>query len=189
LGQALAAAAAGIVTYLEMDKVFFVPRQSPGRWAIWGISLLFVAGNSALAIALYALVVHAGILQDVERWLLGLMVGASYLGLVRSKFATLNGQAFGFEYLYELAKEFAYVRLNRRVKEARRAGAEKLANKKSLSELVVEANFHAGSDSLTSEKEKKEIKAWILRVIGDIATPDSEKRLVLADYILSGKHP
>jgi hypothetical protein len=184
----MAAIAAGAVTYLEMDKVFFVPRRSPGRWGIWGISAAFVLGNAGLAVALYALVVHAHVLADVESWLLGLMVGASYLGLVRSKFATLNGQAFGFEYLYELAKEFAYVRLNRRVKEARRVAAERLANEKTLSELVAAANFHAGSDSLTSYAEKQETKSWILRLIDDSTTPDSEKRIFLADYVLSGKH-
>lgn len=189
MGQVVAALVAGIVTYLEMDKVFFVPRKSPGRWSIWGISAVFVLVNAGLATALFALVGRAGLLTDVEPWLLGLIVGASYLGLVRSKFATFNGQAFGFEYLYELAKESAYVRLNRRVKDARRVAAEALAEEKTLAELTTTANFNVSSDSLASEIEKQEVKAWILRLLGDGGASEPEKRLLLADYILSGNRP
>jgi|GEM_PF-2917301 len=137
LGPLIAAGVAGAVTYLEMDQVFFVPKKSPGRWGIRAAWASFVLTNSLLAIALYAILHKAGALSDLDAWARGLLIGAAYLSLVRLKFATLNEQSFGFEFFYELAKKFAYKRINR-------------------------------------------------RVIEDDRTPDDEKRLILADFILSG---
>jgi hypothetical protein len=186
VGQLVAAGVAGTVTYLEMDQVFFVPKKSKGRLGIWLVSAGFVLVNAGLAVGLYAAISSAGGLTDLEPWVRGLIVGASYLGLVRLKFATLNDQSFGFEFFYDLAKDFAYVRINRRVKEARQAAAEKLANEKSLADLAADANLATTYDSLLSQKEQREAKAWILRVIEDDQTPENEKRLILADFIQSG---
>jgi hypothetical protein len=103
----IAAGVAGVVTFLEMDRVFKIPRGSPVRWRIRGAMGGFVAVNSILAVALYALVIEAGFLEGTNDNLRAVLVGTSYLGLVRLKFATVEGQPFGFEYFYELAKDSA----------------------------------------------------------------------------------
>lgn len=81
------------------------------------------------------------------------------------------------------------MRLNRRVKDARRVAAEALAEEKTLAELTTTANFNVSSDSLASEMEKQEVKAWILRLLDDSGASEPQKRLLLADYILSGNRP
>lgn len=185
-GWLIAAGVAGAVTYFEIDRIFLIPKGSPGRWAIRADVAAFVLVNSLLALALYALLNKAGILASIETWLRGLLIGAGYLSLVRLKFATVNEQPFGFEFFYDLAKEFAYRRINRRVIDARTAAAKKHGQNRSLADLATEANSHTNFDSLLSEEEKSEAKAWILRVITDDETEEGEKKLILADFIRSG---
>lgn len=62
----------------------------------------------------------------------------------------------------------------------------KLAEGMSLADLVVKATSHSTLDSLASEEEKLEAKAWILRVIEDTQTDELQKKLVLADFINFG---
>lgn len=186
LGTLIAAGVAGAVTYLELDQVFFIPKKSPGRWAIRGAMAAFVLVNCLLAIALYRLLNQAAILASVDEWVRGLLIGAGYLSLVRLKFATLNEQPFGFEYFYELAKKFAYTRINRRVGDARFDVAKQLANDTPLHELASQANAKTNFDSLLELEEKKEVKQWILRVLEDNETEENDKKLALADFIKSG---
>jgi hypothetical protein len=186
LGQLIAAGVAGAATYLELDQVFFVPKKSPGRWGIRMIVAAFVLANALLALALYALLNEAAILSSVDIWVRGLLIGAGYLSLVRLKFATLNEQPFGFEFFYDLARTFAYTRINRRVIDARHAGARQLASETSLVDLIEKANFNTSYDSLLTKQEQSEAKAWILRVIEDRETEEGEKKLILADFIQSG---
>jgi hypothetical protein len=168
-----------------MDKVFSIPPKAEGRWAIWGLMAAFVLANAGLSAVLYGLVKHAQVLPSWKPWQLGFVIGAGYLGLVRSKFATFDGQPFGFEYLYDLGKGFAYIRVNRRVTAARAAAVQKKATE-NLADLVAEARLAVSSDSLLEERPRKEAKEWILRVLRDKKTTDDEKKLALADLILFG---
>ncbi len=186
VGPLVAAGIAGAVTYLELDQVFTVPKESTGRWAIRASIAAYILINCLLAVALYRLLNQAAILQSVDTWLRGLLIGAGYLSLVRLKFATLNGQPFGFEYFFELARTYAYTRINRRVGDAREDAATKLANETSLPDLVTQAKAKTGFDSLLTPDEQNETKAWILRVIDDDETSEFEQKLILADFIKSG---
>lgn len=186
LGNLIAAGVAAAVTYFELDQVFSFPKKSPGRWGIRLVSGAFVLVNAGLAFALYALLHRASILSDVDAWLGGLLVGAGYLSLVRLKFATVNDQPFGFEFFYDLAKKYAYRRINRRVIEARQTAAKQLADQTSLADLVTKAKMNISLDSLLDEEEQSEAKAWILRVVDDGEVAEDEKKLILADFVLSG---
>jgi hypothetical protein len=174
------------MTFLEMDQTFSVPKDGGNRGAIWGIWLTFVVVNGLLALALYALLKDADVLVSIDSKLRGLLIGAGYLGLVRLKFATINDQPFGFEFFFDLAKQSAYTRINKLVADARFSAARKLADERSSADLAVEARLKATYDSLMTEDEKNQVKAWILRVLKDGDTEDIERRLVLADYVLSG---
>lgn len=192
IGPLVAAGIAGAVTYLELDQVFTVPKESTGRWAIRASIVAYILVNCLLAVALYRLLNQAAILQSVDTWLRGLLIGAGYLSLVRLKFATLNDQPFGFEYFFELARTYAYTRINRRVSDAREEEATELANETTLPNLIRQAKAKTGFDSLLTPDEQSEAKAWILRVINDDETSEFEKKLILADFIKSGSrsgHP
>lgn len=186
IGPLIAAGVAGAVTYLELDQVFTIPKNSTGRWTIRASIAAYILVNSLLAVALYRLLDQAAILESVDTWVRGLLIGAGYLSLVRLKFATLNDQPFGFEYFFELARTYAYTRINRRVSVAREDRAQKLAGETSLPDLITKANAKTGFDSLSTPDEQSEAKAWILRVIRDDETTEDEKKLILADFIESG---
>ena len=186
LGALLAAGVAGGVTYLELDQVFTVPKKSRGRWGIRATTAAFILVNALLAVALYQLLNRAAILASVDVWVRGLLIGAGYLSLIRLKFATLNDQPFGFEYFYELARRFSYTRINRRVVDARLDAAGDLAANTPIADLVSQAKGKTNFDSLLTPDEQNEVKAWILRVIKDKDATEEEKKLILADFILSG---
>jgi hypothetical protein len=188
MGGLITAVVAGIVTYLEVDQVFSIPAGSPGRWGTRGIIACFVGLNCILAVGLYALLRHASALSGVEEWLSGLLVGAGYLSLVRLKFATVNNQPFGFEFFYDQAQRFAYKRINRRVIESRKEAAETRAQGNLLAKLVEDANVQVQLDSLLSQAEQLEVKAWILEVVKSPAS-EEEKKLLIADFLCSGKWP
>ena len=114
-GVLIAAGVAGLATYLEIDQNFVFPKNAPRRAEIWTVTAAFVLANALLAIGLYALLSKAEIFATAETWIRGLLVGAGYLSLVRLKFATVNGQPFGFEYFFDLARDYAYKRIRRAV--------------------------------------------------------------------------
>lgn len=185
LGGGVAAITAGIVTYLEINQVFSIPPDSPGRWGIRRVMGGFILLNGLLAFALYALLNKASVLSGVDEVLGGLLVGAGYLSLVRLKFATVNEQPFGFEFFYDLAQSHAYALINRRVIKSRKEAAKAKAAGASLADLIGEANLQIQVDSLLSPEGKVEVKAWILEVYESPAS-EEEKKLLIADFICSG---
>jgi len=185
LGALIAAGVAGLATFLEVDQAFTFPRKAPRRTEIWLLTLAFALVNAVLAIGLYALLSKAAIFASAETWVRGLLVGAGYLSLVRLKFATVNGQPFGFEYFFDLARDYAYKRIRRRVGEARLAAATKYAAARSLADLIEAATLQPLFNEHDSDQQA-EIKAWILRVAEDNAATEEAKKLMLADFILCG---
>jgi hypothetical protein len=185
LGVLIAAGVAGLATFLEIDQTFTFPRKSSKRAEIWAMTLLFVLANAILAMGLYALLSKAAIFASAETWVRGLLVGAGYLSLVRLKFATVNGQPFGFEYFFDLARDYAYKRIRRRVGEARLDAATNYAAARSLADLIEEANNHTLFNQHDPD-EQGETKAWILRVAEDDGATEGAKKLMLADFILCG---
>jgi hypothetical protein len=185
LGPLIAAGVAGLATYLEIDQTFTFPEKAPRRAEIWTLIVAFVLINALLAVGLYALLTKAAIFASAEDWVRGLLVGAGYLSLVRLKFATLNGQPFGFEYFFDLARDYAYKRIRRRVGEARLAAATNYADARSLADLIEEASNHTLFNEHDPD-EQGETKDWILRVAEDDLATEAQKKLMLADFILCG---
>jgi hypothetical protein len=185
VGALLAAGVAGLATYLEIDQTFTFPKHAPRRVEIWLLTIGFAAANAVLAVGLYAVLSKATLFAGTATWVQGLLIGAGYLSLVRLKFATVNGQPFGFEYFFDLARNYAYKRIQRRVGEARLAAAKQYAENRSLADLIEEANVQTSFNEFDPD-EQDEIKEWILRVAEDAEATSEAKMLMLADFILCG---
>jgi hypothetical protein len=57
----------------------------------------------------------------------------------------------------------------------------------SLEVLGSRAKLSIEQDSLLNPDDKRTAKAWLLRVLQDSNSSDLDKRLTLADFILSGQ--
>jgi hypothetical protein len=193
--EALAAGlTAGILTIFDLDRTFYFPAKVNERFKLWAWYSFFVAANGALAGGLYLLVQDLDALKSMNNWVRAIVVGCSYLAIIRAKFTTfeVGGKTvpFGLELFYEAAKEFVYKRINRIAKKARREETLELAGKKSLVELGVQARLAIDQDALMSSEERRLNKEWLLKVINEGKPPadDSEQRNAIANFILSGRH-
>jgi hypothetical protein len=182
---------AALLTLFDLDRTFYVPSKVPRKVALWAWWWGFIVANGLLAAALYGVIGNTDALRNWNPWLKAVTVGLSYLALVRLKLTTFTFQGKevpgGFELFYEAAKEFVYKRINKIAKAARFDETTELSNKLSLPELAARAKLSIEQDALLPPEEKRSRKAWVLKVLTDNSSSDSDKRSVLADYILSGQ--
>jgi hypothetical protein len=111
LGVVIAGLVASGMTWLELDKTFYVPKNVVERWKLrlwwWG----FVVLNGIVAGVLYAVADEiVSFKQQINPWpLRALLMGASYLALIRLKFGTVQTDkgevSVGLEAFYEGLKE------------------------------------------------------------------------------------
>lgn len=187
----LAALTAALLTLFDLDRTFYIPRDVPRRAALrlWWWS--FIIANGALAALFYVIVGDSTALQGVQPELRAVVVGISYLALIRAKFTTFDFQGkqvpFGFELFYEAAKGFVYKRINAIARDARIDETTILAEKTSLHDLGTRARLYVDQDALLSVDEKHAAKAWVLKVLQDTQAEDFDKRAALADFLLSGQ--
>jgi hypothetical protein len=126
--------------------------------------------------------------KDVNEWLGALLAGAGYTALVRIKFATLpNDVPLGLEALYLGVRKMVHKEINRIVRAWRMQACASLA-KTELPELRERALLMVGSDVLMSEEERKAATEWIKRT-ADGASPETERRRMLAIYIITERRP
>lgn len=181
----------GFLTLIDMDRTFYVPASSNQKLQLYSWWWLFVAANAGLAVALYLLVKDVEPFKGMDPAVRALTVGAAYLAVVRAKFTTFKYAGkdvpFGFEAVYEGAKDLAYRRINRIAKVARRDETIALASKTSLADLWSQAKISINTDSLLSAEEKRALKQWVLTVVNDASASDFDKRADLANFILSGQ--
>ncbi len=120
-----------------------------------------------------------------------IVIGISYLALIRAKFTTFNIQGrevpFGLEALYEGAKNFVYKRINSIAKAARFSETTQLATSENLMALATRARLSIEQDALLAAEDKRKSKAWVLSVLQDANTSEEDRRAALADFILSGQ--
>jgi hypothetical protein len=191
LEPAIAGLAAAALTLFDLDRTFYIPSGPSLRlqrlvwW--WG----FVVLNGSLAAGLYGVLADSDVLKGVNSTVRAAAIGIGYLGLVHLKFTTfsLGGKdvPFGFDALYEAARAFFYKRLNRIAKVARRDETMAKAQVTQLPALITEANLAVDQDSLMSTAEKTTAKAWIVAVAADDGASDLDRRVALANFILSGQ--
>ena len=182
---------ASLLTLFDLDRTFYVPAKVQSKIALrawwWG----FIVSNGLAAAALYVLFKDIDALRTVPSPLKAIIVGISYLALIRAKFTTFNIQGrevpFGLEALYEGAKGFVYKRINSIAKAARFSETTQLASGQTLAALGARARLSIDQDALLTSDDKRRAKTWLLSVIQDANTTDEDKRAALADFVLSGQ--
>ena len=187
----IAGLVAALLTYFDIDRTFYIPAKTQEK-AILGIWLFgFPLVNGILASLLYTVVGGMEGFAGVPKWLASLLVGIGYLAIVRLKLATVKVQdqevPFGIELLYDAAKDFVYRRINTIAKKARYEETIELAQQLSLSDLAARAKLSVEQDALLTPQDRIVAKAWIVQILKDPETDESDKRNTLANYILSGQ--
>ena len=188
---AIAGLTASLLTLFDLDRTFYIPLKTPRKVALYAWWWGFIIANGAIAAALDKIFGNIESLRALDPWLRAVLIGVSYLAIIRAKFTTFSYQGkdvpFGLEALYEGAKGFVYKRINSIAKAARYEETTEHAGKFDLAELASRAKLDIEQDQLLTPEDKIRAKAWILSVLKDDAANDFDKRAALADFILSGQ--
>jgi hypothetical protein len=186
---------AGILTYCDLDTVFDAPPSALNwrpwlRLSVWWWGFIFA--NAALAGILFFALKDKQPFKDWNPWIGGLLAGASYTALVRLQLTTLqvNGKnsAIGLETLYEALKGLVHRRINRVIRTWRMQESAILAQTK-LTDLRDRALMMVGSDSLMTGEQRTSTKKWIQDTSCHEGTPESDRRISLALYIITEQRP
>jgi hypothetical protein len=184
----ISGAIAALLTFFDIARTFYMPSATKRKvtFLLWAV--FFVLVNGALACLLYQAVKDFSSFSSYNPYLKAILVGASYLVLIRSKLATIKVQneevPLGLEYVYNGAKEFVYKQMNRISTQALTEEAATLAGQKTLKELASTASAYITNNNLLSEQDKTARKAWLVKILQD-ATTEEDKRITLATYLLS----
>jgi hypothetical protein len=190
----IAAATAGVLTYLEIDRKFRFPEAIKRRRLLYSWLWSFVLGNAVLAGLLFSLAMKAEWVAKLPLYVRGVVVGVGYLSIIRQKFMTAapkqkgdsDGSPVGVEYLYEAVKSAVYDHINEiSIKERSDAVDAEIA-KTSLGELVTKARQRIESDRLLPSSEKPKALAWLASVAGETTSTDADKKSTVATYVLFG---
>lgn len=185
---AVAAAAAGLLTYCDLDAVFDAPPHAL-RWKPW-VRLEawwwgFILANGALAGFLFYALRDQEWLRGLNVWLAALLTGAGYTAVVRIKLTTLpGGIPFGLETFYLGVRNVVHRRINRVIRDWRMAECATLALTP-LPDLRERALLMAGSDALLSDEDRAAVTRWINQTASDTAAPEADRRRLLAMYIIT----
>lgn len=188
---AVAGFTAGLLTLFDLDRTFYVPAKVPSRLALWAWWWGFILVNGLAAAMVYVIFKDLASLQGLNPILKAIILGIAYLAVIRAKFTTVNLRGIdvplGPEALYEGAKGMVYRRINKITKAARYTEANELAAAESLASLVSRAKLSINQDALLSAEEKNRAMLWILSLLEDKKSTEVDKRLALADFLLSGQ--
>src|SRR4051812_39373332 len=91
----IAAATAGVLTYLEIDRKFRFPDAMKRRRLLYSWLWSFVLGNALLAGFLFPLAMKANWVAQLPAYIRGVVVGVGYLSIVRQKFMTASPKQRG----------------------------------------------------------------------------------------------
>jgi hypothetical protein len=191
LEPTIAGFTASLLTLFDLDRTFYVPARVQSKLALRAWWWCFIIANGLAAAALYAILKDVAALRDMNPVLKAIVIGVSYLALIRAKFTTFNIQGrevpFGLEALYEGAKGFVYKRINSIAKAARFNETTQLAASQTLAALGARARLSIEQDALMTSDDKRRSKTWLLNLLQDPNTNEEDKRAALADFILSGQ--
>ncbi len=186
----IAGVLAGALTYFDLDTVFDSPPQTLqwGPWLRlrawwWG----FVLVNALLAGVLF-FAFRGTYLKDLNPWLGACVAGAGYTALVRLQFTTLpiNGKntPLGIATFYEGVKSLVHKRINRIIRAWRMEQSEALAQS-DIGVLRQRGLIMARSDALLTDEQRKATCDWIEKTATDGTTPEADRRVLLALYIIT----
>lgn len=179
-----------ILTVLDMDKTFYIPRDAKKRLALRVLWWSFAVANGCAALILYFSIKGLSDFRSWNPFALAATTGVAYLAILRAKLATFRFEGkdvpFGFEALYDACREYIFKRINRIAKEARRKEALELSRRETLATLAQDAFNAIENDALTSEDEKADARQWLENLLEE-SVDGEQKRLVLAIFILSGR--
>lgn len=185
----IAGVTAALLTYFDLDRTFYIPSKTREKFQLYAWLLGFPLTNGLLAITFYFAFADNPMIKPMSPWLRSLSIGFGYLAFVRLKISTLevgNEEIpLGPELFYETARNFVYRRINRIAKNARYEETTALASALSLGELARRAKLSIDQDALLNAQEKAEARQWVSKILEDPKTNEEDKRLTLADYILS----
>lgn len=185
----IAGITAVLLTFFDLDRTFYIPSKTQQRFQLYAWLLGFPLSNGVLAVGVYFAFVNEPALKGFSPWLRAFFLGIGYLAVVRLKVITLKVEnkevPLGPELFYESARSFVYKRINRITKQARYEETTALASTATLTQLSTRAKLSIDQDALLSPLEKTDAKQWVTKLMDDAKTSEEEKRLVLADYILS----
>ncbi|HXA16441.1 MAG TPA: hypothetical protein VN380_05585 [Thermoanaerobaculia bacterium] len=122
----------------------------------------------------------------------GVVVGGTYLSVVRQKFFTTQRSGkddktpIGIELLYENVKEAVFRRINDIAGAARQREVRELSDNSQLATLARDAKLRVNNDTLLSRQRKTELLAWILTVLKDPQASEPDKKDALATFVLYG---
>lgn len=192
VGSIIAGVVAASLTWFELDRTFRVPPSTTKKIALYALWWGFVLLNGALALFLYTQVYDLTLFANWPEWLRGVVVGGTYLSVVRQKFFTTQRSGkddktpIGIELLYENVKEAVFRRINDIAGAARQREVRQLSDSSQLAALARDAKLRVNNDTLLSRQRKTELLAWILTVLKDPQASEPDKKDALATFVLYG---
>jgi hypothetical protein len=187
----VAGLAAGLLTLFDLDRTFYVPAAVSEKRRLYAWWWGFIVANGLLAAASMNLVSDLDTFKHMAPGWRALAVATAYMAVIRAKLTTFKVEGkevpFGLELLYEGAKDFVYKRINSVAVHARYEETMALAKKESLVDLATQAKLRIEQDALVGQPDRARMKAWVLKVIEDTSASELDKKLALANYILSGQ--
>jgi len=192
-GSVIAGVVAASLTWFELDRTFRVPPSTTKKIALYALWWGFVLLNGALALFLYTQVYDLSLFANWPEWLRGVVVGGTYLSVVRQKFFTTQGSGkgddktpIGIELLYENVKEAVFRRINDIAGAARQREVRQRSDSSQLAALARDAKLRVNNDTLLSTQRKTELLGWILTVLKDPQASEPDKKDALATFVLYG---
>jgi hypothetical protein len=187
----LACSIAGVLTLFDLDRTFYVPNSTKQKRTLYLWWFGFVLANSALAVSMLLVLRGVPPFKDMNSAQRGFVFGIGYLAIIRAKVTTLTFQGkdvpFGPEALYEAAKQYVYKRINLIAMAARYEETITLGQQSTLTQLATRATLSIRQNQVLSDDQRRQASAWILSVLQDPKADETEKKLLIADFILSGK--
>ena len=184
-------ATAALLTLFDLDRTFYIPAKGERKAALYCWWFGFVIVNGLLAMLLYFIVKDFDAFKEMNVWLKAVVVGITYLALIRLKFATFSFQGnevpFGLEAFYDAGKNYVFKRINTIAVQARRIETTEMANTEPLDRLASDAKFFMEADALLTAEEKRSRQIWLLKVLQDGNISEMDKKITFANYIKSGQ--
>lgn len=179
------------LTWLEIDQTLYVPPNTQRRGFIRLCILTFIAVNGLLSAGLYFLFVDNPGLQGFSPPFRAIGLGLAYPAIVRVKFTTLKIEnkevSVGLDAIYENIKHSLYKRIRRIVREAEFQEVKEYASRYDLNYLLERARFEMDRDLSLNSAERENTKNWLIKLENDTNSGMEEKKIYLADFILSGR--
>ncbi len=179
------------LTWLEIDQTLYVPSLVKKRVFIRTCVWIFIGINGLLSIGLYFILVDNQALASFNNSFKSILLGLAYPALARIKFTTLKINdkeiSVGLDLVYESIKNSFYKRIRRVVRDAEYEEVVEYAQKNTLEYLQNYARFSIDRNLSMSAAQKENDLNWCKRLEDDNDATEANKKMYLADFILSGR--